>query len=526
MRKEIPAGQEGRSVRVSEARYRRLFEMCHDGILIVDAETGEIEDLNPQLVTMLGYGYEDLRGRKLWETEAFRDAESAKAAFHLLQDEECLRHDDLPLETKGGGHIDVEFVCNVYGIDGQRVIQCNIRDVTAKKEAERLIRENEQRYRALLDNAGDAIVIADPGGKIIEVNKQAEILLGYAEDELLGMSVRDLHPAEELEKVLHDFGATAEGKAIPHTDTTVVRKDGALVPVDIRGTRITFDGQTVLQGIFRDTTERRQAEDLLKKTSNDLRALIEAMSDVVMVIDRKGRCIEVVPTGATRRYKYVNELIGKSFKDMFPSETAKRLLASLKMALANGRTVNVEASLEVGGKTLWFANAISPRTPESALLVGRDITGLKKAAAELETQSAALQETNAALKVLIKNMEEARQELEDTIASNIKTLVLPYINKIRRLQPGDPQKPYLDILETNLAKIVSPFLHRLNQYNLTPAEIRVANLIRDGRTTKEIMELLHSSKGAIDIHRYNIRKKLGINKEKANFRSYLLSLNR
>jgi DNA-binding CsgD family transcriptional regulator len=101
---------------------------------------------------------------------------------------------------------------------------------------------------------------------------------------------------------------------------------------------------------------------------------------------------------------------------------------------------------------------------------------------------------------------------------------MPHIQKIRNLQPGESQAPYIDIVENNLRKIVSPFLHRLDQHGLTPTEIQVANLIRDGRTTKEIMMLLHSSKGAIDIHRYNIRRKLGINKKKVNIRSHLLSL--
>jgi PAS domain S-box-containing protein len=117
----------------SETRYRRLFETAQDGILILDAGTGLIDDVNPFLMDMLGYTHDEFLGRRLWEIGAFKDIEASKAAFHELQQKGYVRYEDLPLETKDGRKIAVEFVSNVYLVNHHKVIQCNIRDITDRK---------------------------------------------------------------------------------------------------------------------------------------------------------------------------------------------------------------------------------------------------------------------------------------------------------------------------------------------------------------------------------------------------------
>ena len=118
----------------SELRYRRLFETARDGILILNAKSAQIDDVNPFLVEMLGYSKEELLGKKLWEIGAVRDIQASREAFLHLQDKEFIRYENLPLQTKGGNRIDVEFVSNVYGVDGDTVIQCNVRDITERKK--------------------------------------------------------------------------------------------------------------------------------------------------------------------------------------------------------------------------------------------------------------------------------------------------------------------------------------------------------------------------------------------------------
>ena len=121
------------ALKSSETRYRRLFETAQDGILILDADTGQISDVNLFLVEMLGYSHEDFLGKKLWEIVAFKDIEASKAIFLELQRKGYVRYEDLPLETKNGHPIDVEFVSNVYLVNHHKVIQCNIRDITERK---------------------------------------------------------------------------------------------------------------------------------------------------------------------------------------------------------------------------------------------------------------------------------------------------------------------------------------------------------------------------------------------------------
>jgi diguanylate cyclase (GGDEF)-like protein/PAS domain S-box-containing protein len=119
----------------SELRYRRLFEAAQDGILILDAKTGAIIDVNPFLIDLLKYSREEFVGKKLWEVGAFKDIKASKKAFLALQKNEYIRYKDLPLRTKDGKLIQVEFVSNVYLEGGEKVIQCNIRDITERKQA-------------------------------------------------------------------------------------------------------------------------------------------------------------------------------------------------------------------------------------------------------------------------------------------------------------------------------------------------------------------------------------------------------
>lgn len=116
------------ALRTSETRYRRLFEAAQDGILILNASTGQIDDVNPYLVSLLGYTHGEMLGKKLWEVGAFSDVERCKDMFAELQSQGHVRYDDMPLKTCSGSFISVEFVSTSYDCDGVQVMQCNIRD--------------------------------------------------------------------------------------------------------------------------------------------------------------------------------------------------------------------------------------------------------------------------------------------------------------------------------------------------------------------------------------------------------------
>ncbi len=129
------------ALKVSEIRYRRLFETAQDGILLLDADTGQILDVNPFLLKMLGYSHKDFMGKKLWEIGPFSDIAASRLRFSELQTKGYVRYEHLPLETKDGRLIDVEFVSNVYLVDQEKIIQCNVRDITLRRQAEAALME-------------------------------------------------------------------------------------------------------------------------------------------------------------------------------------------------------------------------------------------------------------------------------------------------------------------------------------------------------------------------------------------------
>ena len=137
------------NIKTSELRYRRLFEAAQDGILLLDAETGMITDVNPFLVKMLGYTREEFVEKKLWEVGAFQDIEASQEAFEALQKNEYIRYEDLPLRAKNGKLIQVEFVSNVYLVGGEKVIQCNIRDITERVQAQNALLKSQALLREL-----------------------------------------------------------------------------------------------------------------------------------------------------------------------------------------------------------------------------------------------------------------------------------------------------------------------------------------------------------------------------------------
>src|SRR5438874_2457553 len=134
--KRLSSGERERSLKLSleasELRYRRLFETAQDGILILDANTGKIIDVNPFLLDLLDYPFENMIGQRLWEIGQFKDIAANQAAFETLQENEYIRYENLPLRSKAGKEIHVEFISNVYFVGSDKVIQCNIRDISAR----------------------------------------------------------------------------------------------------------------------------------------------------------------------------------------------------------------------------------------------------------------------------------------------------------------------------------------------------------------------------------------------------------
>lgn len=197
------------SLRESELRYRRLFESAQDGILILNADTGAITDVNPFLMIMLGYSREEFVKKKIWEVGAFKDVEASQKAFEALQETEYIRYEDLPLKAKSGELVQVEFVSNVYLEGAEKVIQCNIRDITERKKAQDALVESEALLRKLSfrDHLTGLF-----NRRYLEVTLERELLRAFRNQYPLGIIMLDV----DNFKVFNDTYGHAAGDVILH----------------------------------------------------------------------------------------------------------------------------------------------------------------------------------------------------------------------------------------------------------------------------------------------------------------------
>ncbi|GMU67085.1 MAG: hypothetical protein AMXMBFR36_33590 [Acidobacteriota bacterium] len=175
-------------LRLSELRYRRLFESATEGILILDAESAEVQDVNPYLCDLLGASPRELVGRKLWEIAPFEDVAASRVDFRELQQADYVRYEDLHLETARGVALDVEFVGSAYVVNDRRVIQCNVRDISERKR----LSERHAGLVRVVEQSADAIVLAEPNGKIVYVNPAFERHSGWSRDDVVGRKPRFL----------------------------------------------------------------------------------------------------------------------------------------------------------------------------------------------------------------------------------------------------------------------------------------------------------------------------------------------
>ena len=196
-----------------------------------------------------------------------------------------------------------------------------------------------------------------------------------------------------------------------------------------------------------------------------------------------------------------------------------------KFAEEKLRTLNQELEDRIEKRTVDLNNTNIQLSKEIQERIQAE-EALKSRVQELESQKRTIEELNAALRVLLDKRDQDRKELTQNVVYNVKELVLPNVEKLMEISLDQQQREYLKIIDSNLKDITSPFGRTLSLsfLKLTPREIHIANLIREGKTTKEIAELMHLSARTIDFHRDNIRKKLDLKSKKANLRSHLLAI--
>jgi PAS domain S-box-containing protein len=404
------------------------------------------------------------------------------------------------------------------------------------KSVEKALQGTGQKYRDLFENAPIAFFsIRADDGSILSVNSEAVRLLGYDKETMKRMNVLDLYSdtPHGISKAKELFNRFQAGESIRDEELQMKHMDGKSIWINLNVEPVRhIDGQVIeSRSMVIDISEHKMIVEALRKSENRYRMLVETMNDGLAVLNKKA-LLKYHNDKFCKMLGYQrDEIIGRPVVDMLPKRSHsifERHFARRKEGECTRyemvflRNDGQEIPTIVSGTPI-FDNG---RRFKGAFAVVTDISDRKKMEQELETRTTNLEEVNTALKVLLKRREQDRTTLEENVLINIKELVMTYLEKLKRGSLSDRQRIYLNILESNLKHIVSPFARNLslNHWDLTHKEIEVANLIKYGKTTKEIAALSNLSIRTIESHRKNIRHKLGITQKKSNLRTYLISL--
>ena len=389
---------------------------------------------------------------------------------------------------------------------------------------------NDIKKQGILDSIGDPIGINDTEFKIVYQNKASIDFVGNHIGEYCYRAY------EQREKMCKECGLSAtfkDGKT-----RTIQRSVSSIekqLHVEITSSLLKDPDGKIIAGIeiVRDISERKKAED-------EIMNIFELSDDMICVADINGYFRKINHAFEKTLGYTKEELLEKPFLDFVHPDDSDSTIAVINEQLAQGLSVlNFENRYICKDGTyrwlLWTSNPI----PEAGITyaIARDITERKKSEEDVQKskdelelrvreRTLELQEKNVALKVLLKQREEDKNDVEQNILSNVKSLIQPYVTKLKRNNSNLEDISYLNIIESNLEEIISPFSQKLssNYMKFSSKEIQIANLIKEGKKNKEIMEIMNIAFDTVKAHRRNIRKKLGIYNKAANLRNKLLSM--
>ena len=401
-------------------------------------------------------------------------------------------------------------------------------EIIERKRKEKELRDNEERYRALADATFEAVFISE-NGICIDANQTASEMFGYDYDELIGIFGTDVIAPESRELVKQNM---LSGYEEPY-DAIGQRKNGTTFQVEIRGKMTSYQGKPVRITVVHDIDKSKKMETRLRESEKKYRQIFELSPEAIVLFDNKGNILDLNARIQDWLDYSREEVIGKNFLNLpfLSTEGKSKAMAKFSDRIAGKNVPPYEIVFYTrsGEKRVGriVANTIENENGETIQDLGMisDITERKKAEQELKKKTQNLEEVNTALKVLLEKRESDKAELGENVLFNVTELIVPYLHKLKMKNSSDEEKVYFDIIESNLKDIISPFMHRLsvNFNKLSPTEIQVIDMIKQGKTTKEIAKMMNLATSTVDTHRNHIRKKLGLTNQKINLSTYISS---
>jgi PAS domain S-box-containing protein len=425
--KEKNAGQKGsillEELYASELCYRSLFESTKDGILILNADTGRIVDVNPYLINLLGYSKEEFVEKSIWEIGAFQDVYENKEKFLELQQEEYARYDDLPLVTSDGREIHVEFISSVYIVNNNKVVQCNIRDNTERKEAEVIlentrielaeIKEYTDEINELTENVIDTVreplLALSEDLRVIKASRSFYKFFKVTAEETIGKLIYELgnHQwdipklKELLEEIIPEKNPF-DNYEVEHNFATIGKR---VMLLNARQVKRAFGKEKVILLAIEDITQRKGKEDSLKETQKETSASLNIILDHMhapiilwdasMIIKRFNRKFELLSGYDS------TEVIGKKIDVLFPKEKRTTTLELLKNHPDDEQDVIEIDILTKDNRiktVLWISSRILDDEGENIIAtISQDITNRRES--EL-----ALRKSESHLRALVKTI--------------------------------------------------------------------------------------------------------------------------
>ena len=407
-----------------------------------------------------------------------------------------------------------------------------------RKRTEDTLRETAEKYHIHFSLANDVIYTTDENFILQSVSPSVERVLGYKPEELIGKSLAELSaiPPDYLNKALEETLRVLSGESIISSTYKFITKDGAVKFGEISGAPFMRDGKArEIISVARDITERLEMEKTLHESEERFRTIFESAQDCIYIKNLNleyvfvNPCIENVFGLSSEEI-----LVKKKEEDLF-AEGIESDINETDQSVLGGDVVEGEYSRLMNGSLLTFHIIKVPMRDSTGKVTGlcgiaRDITERKRfeqqllaKERELAHQARYLEEMNITLKVLLDSREKEKKQAQETIVSKVRKIIYPYLEKMDASNLDEENRIYLSIIRTNLDELLSPYINPLSQQymNLTSMEMRIADLIKQGKSTKEIAGMLRVSPFAVSFHRNNIRKKCGLLNAKKNLRVYL-----